>query len=314
MVVYYHSCNNEVMDIRDVKAFIAVAEELHFGRAAERLHMAQPPVSRTIRALEHELGVSLFTRDTRNVRLTSAGQEFVQPARDILEAFRRAKRIVQAAGRGETGLVRLAYAGASTQVMVGLLARESRARLPGIVLELQSQNFAEPAMSRVLRGEVDIALGRWDHVPAGVATRQLAREDLVLAVPASHPLSGQEFSSIADFSGENFLTLSAHPGSVLGDRFRKICHSAGFEPDVVQIAPDTWTAISLVAAGVGCTLTVSTVSNNVTDPNVRFVRMTDAYLPVQLAMAWLDEPESEAVKAILQLSESTLPSPTPQQP
>jgi DNA-binding transcriptional LysR family regulator len=297
------------MDVKDVKTFIAVAEELHFGRAAERLHMAQPPVSRTIRALEDELGVALFIRDTRNVRLTNAGQEFIQPARDILEAFRRATRIVQAADRGETGLVRMAYAGASTQVMVGLLARESRMQLPGIVLELQSQNFAEPAMSRVLQGEVDIALGRWDHVPAGVATRALAREDLVLAVPNSHPLAQRETSSIQDFSSEHFITLSAHPGSVLGDRFRKICHSAGFEPEVVQIAPDTWTAISLVAAGVGCTLTVSTVANNVTDPNVSFIRMTDPYLPVELTMAWLEDSENEAVKAILTLSESALPTP-----
>lgn len=271
--------------------------------------MAQPPVSRTIRALEHELGVALFKRDTRNVSLTNAGSEFIQPARDILEAIRRATRIVQAADRGEIGLVRIAYAGASTHVMVGLLARESRRQLPGIVLELQSQNFAEPAMSRVLLGEVDIALGRWDHIPAGVATRHLALEDLVLAVPTGHPLSQREESSIADFAGEHFITLTAHPGSVLGDRFRKICHSAGFEPEVVQIAPDTWTAISLVAAGVGCTLTVSTVANNVTDPSVSFIRMTDAYLPVKLTMAWLDHPDNDAVRAILHLSETSLPSP-----
>ena len=297
------------MDVKDIKTFIAVAEELHFGRAAERLHMAQPPGSRTIRALEGELGVELFKRDTRNVSLTNAGQEFLQPARDILESFRRATRIVQAADRGETGLVRIAYAGASTQVIVGRLARESRAQLPGIVLELQSQNFAEPAMSRVLQGEVDSALGRWDHMPAGVSTRPLARENLVLAIPANHALAHNESASIKDFSSEHFIMLSAHPGSVLGDRFRKICHSAGFEPEIVQVAPDTWTAISLVAAGVGCTLTLSTVANNVNDPNVTFIRMTDDYLPVELKMAWMDNAENGAVKAILDLSERTLPTP-----
>jgi DNA-binding transcriptional LysR family regulator len=177
-------------------------------------------------------------------------------------------------------------------------------------LELQSQNFAEPAMSRVLQGDVDIALGRWDHIPAGVATRQLADESLVLAVPANHPLAAKESASIAEFAGEHFVTLTPHPGSVLGDRFRKICHSAGFEPEVVQIAPDTWTAISLVGAGVGCSLTLSTVANNVNDPNVRFIRMSDDYLPVQLKMAWVDTTENGAVQAILNLSEVTLPTPT----
>lgn len=296
------------MDSKDVRTFLAVAEELHFGRAAERLHMAQPPVSRTIRALEDELGVALFKRDTRNVQLTNAGQELVQPARDIMEAFRRATRIVQAAGRGETGLVRIAYAGASTQVMVGRLARESREALPGIVLELQSQNFAQPAMARVLTGEVDIALGRWDHIPAGVVTRVLATEDLVLAVPTHHPLAGKATCSIADFSEEHFITLAPHPGSVLGDRFRKLCHSGGFEPDVVQIAPDTWTAISLVSAGVGCSLTVSTVANNVNDPNVSFITVTDKSEPVELCMAWLENQENAAVETILRLSEEILPT------
>ena len=296
------------MDSKDVRTFLAFAEELHFGRAAERLHMAQPPVSRTIRALEDELGVALFKRDTRNVQLTNAGQELVQPARDIMEAFRRATRIVQAAGRGETGLVRIAYAGASTQVMVGRLARESREALPGIVLELQSQNFAQPAMARVLTGEVDIALGRWDHIPAGVITRVLATEDLVLAVPAHHRLAGKTTCSITDFSEEHFITLAPHPGSVLGDRFRKLCHSGGFEPDVVQIAPDTWTAISLVSAGVGCSLTVSTVANNVNDPNVSFITVTDNSEPVELCMAWLENQENAAVETILNLSEEILPT------
>lgn len=296
------------MDSKDVRTFLAVAEELHFGRAAERLHMAQPPVSRTIRALEDELGVALFKRDTRNVQLTNAGQELVQPARDIMEAFRRATRIVQAAGRGETGLVRIAYAGASTQVMVGRLARESREALPGIVLELQSQNFAQPAMARVLTGEVDIALGRWDHIPAGVVTRVLATEDLVLAVPAHHPLAAQKQCSITEFADEHFITLAPHPGSVLGDRFRKLCHSGGFEPDVVQIAPDTWTAISLVSAGVGCSLTVSTVANNVNDPNVSFITVTNPTEPVELCMAWLENQENAAVETILKLSEEILPT------
>lgn len=301
--------NNGDVDAKDIRTFIAVAEELHFGRAAERLHMAQPPVSRTIRALEDELGVSLFKRDTRNVQLTNAGQEFVQPAKDIIEAFRRAVQIVQAADRGETGLVRIAYAGASTQVMVGQLARESREKLPGIVLELSSQNFAEPAMSRVLKGEVDIALGRWDHVPAGVATRVLARESLVLAVPASHPLADRESASIKEFAREYFIALTPHPGSVLGDRFRKMCHSAGFEPEIVQIAPDTWTAMSLVGAGVGCSLTLSTVANNVNDPSVRFIAMTDKVLPVELRMSWMENSENSGMQAVLALSENTLPSP-----
>jgi DNA-binding transcriptional LysR family regulator len=297
------------MDARDLKVFLAVAEELHFGRAAERLHTAQPPVSRTIRRLETELGVALFRRDTRNVELTNAGTALLEPAREILEGLRRASLIVRAADRGESGLVRMAYAGASTQVMVGRLARAAREHLPGIVLELMSQNFAEPAMSRVMRGEVDIALGRWDHLPAGVDSRLLAIERLVLAVPSHHALADRESTSIGDFASDPFITLTPHPGSVLGDRFRRLCHAAGFEPNVVQVVPDTWTALSVVGAGVGCAVTVSTVVRNFTDPSVRFIEIVDDIDPVELRMAWLEKRENPAVRAVIELSKTVLPTP-----
>lgn len=297
------------MDAKELRVFVAVAEELHFGRAAERLYTAQPPVSRTIRRLESDLGVELFRRDTRNVELTNAGTALLEPAREILEGLRRAAIIVRAAERGDTGLVRIAYAGASTQVMVGQLAREARDHLPGIVLELMSQNFAAPAMSRVLRGEVDIALGRWDYLPAGVDSRILAIETLVLAVPSNHPLADRRTTSIRDFADEPFITLAPHPGSVLGDRFRRLCHTAGFEPHVAQVVPDTWTAMSIVGAGVGCTVTVSTVAGNVRDPGIRFIEITDAARPVELRMAWLESRDNAAVRSIVALSTLVLPSP-----
>ena len=301
---HYQKWNNGDVDLRDIKTFLAVAEELHFGRAAERLHMAQPPVSRTIRSLERELGVSLFHRDTRNVQLTNAGHELVKHATTIVEDFRRAQILVRAAQNGSAGLVRIAYAGASTQVLVGRLAQECRTHLPGVVLELMSQNFAELAMARVLNGDVDIALGRWDYIPTGVETRILVTERLVLAVPKSHPLAKKKQVSIADFRDEPFITLTPHPGSVLGDRFRRICHATGFEPNIVQTAPDTWTTLSLVTAGVGCAVTVSSVANNVNDPNISFLELVDEAPPIHLQIAWLQAKENAAVTALIELAQS----------
>jgi DNA-binding transcriptional LysR family regulator len=292
------------MDIKDLRTFLAVAQELHFGRAADRLHMAQPPVSRTIRALERELGVTLFNRDTRNVQLTNAGRELMKHATTLVEDFRRAQILVRAAQNGSAGLVRIAYAGASTQVLVGRLAQECRTRLPGVVLELMSQNFAEPAMARVLNGEVDIALGRWDYIPTGVETRTMITERLVLAVPKSHSLAKKKSASIGAFRDDAFVTLTPYPGSVLGDRFRRICHTAGFEPNVVQTAPDTWTALSLVTAGVGCALTLSSVAANVNDPNIAFLDITEVTAPIELKIAWMTAKENAAVMSIIELAQS----------
>lgn len=295
------------MEIQQLRVFLAVAEELHFGRAAERLHLAQPPVSRIVRQLERDLGTDLFIRSTRSVQLTAAGAALVAPAQEILAAADRAKASALAAGRGEVGTVKLAYAGASTHVLVGMLAREVRKVYPGIEFRLNSQDFALPALSRVLRSEVDISLGRWDFVPAGVQSRIIVEEHLVMAVPASHRLALQEVVSMAELSGEPFVALPPHEGSVLGDRLRRLSLGAGFDPDIVQRAPDSWTAMALVGAEVGCSLTVSSVADNVTDPHVRFLRVLDQTLPIYLRMAWRGTTDNPALPPILSLAERVWP-------
>ncbi|KQR63669.1 LysR family transcriptional regulator [Arthrobacter sp. Leaf337] len=295
------------MEIQQLRVFLAVADELHFGRAAERLHLAQPPVSRIVRQLERDFGTDLFIRSTRSVQLTAAGAALVAPAQEILAAADRAKASALAAGRGEVGTVKLAYAGASTHVLVGVLAREVRKVYPGIEFRLNSQDFALPALSRVLRSEVDISLGRWDFVPAGVQSRIIVEEHLVMAVPASHRLALQEEVSMAELSGEPFVALPPHEGSVLGDRLRRLSLGAGFDPDIVQRAPDSWTAMALVGAEVGCSLTVSSVADNVTDPHVRFLRVLDQTLPIYLRMAWRGTTDNPALPPILSLAERVWP-------
>jgi len=295
------------MEIQQLRVFLAVADELHFGRAAERLHLAQPPVSRIVRQLERDFGTDLFIRSTRSVQLTAAGAALVAPAQEILAAADRAKASALAAGRGEVGTVKLAYAGASTHVLVGVLAREVRKVYPGVEFRLNSQDFALPALSRVLRSEVDISLGRWDFVPAGVQSRIIVEEHLVMAVPASHRLALQEEVSMAELSGEPFVALPPHEGSVLGDRLRRLSLGAGFDPDIVQRAPDSWTAMALVGAEVGCSLTVSSVADNVTDPHVRFLRVLDQTLPIYLRMAWRGTTDNPALPPILSLAERVWP-------
>ncbi|SHH29892.1 LysR family transcriptional regulator [Streptomyces sp. 3214.6] len=297
------------VEIQDIKVFLAVAEELHFGRAAERLHLAQPPVSRSVRRLEDELGVRLFERTTRSVRLTPQGEALREPATEMLDAHRRARLMVKAAGRGEVGRVRVAYAGASTHVMVGKLARVVRQEYPGIQFELYSQNFAGPALGRVLRGEMEIGFARWDEAIPGIADRAVAHEDLVVAVPASHRLAGRKTVRMAELGQDQFVSLPPYSGAVLIDRLRRLSHDAGFSADVVQVAPDTWTLLALVEAEVGCALTVSSVAHNVNAPGARFLRVLDHYDPVVLRMAWRAQDETGALAAVLRLAERVLPTP-----
>lgn len=293
------------MDIAQVRAFLAVAEELHFRRAAERLHMAQPPLTRTIKVLERELGTTLFDRNTRSVALTPAGQAMLEPAREVMEALRRATEAARSADRGEVGLVRIAFAGVSTHPLVASLARNVRSVRPGIELELSSQNFAQPAIQKLAKRETDIALGRWDIVPEGIATRVVMADALVLAVPATHQLAEEDEVHFAQLLGERFVSLPAHEGSVLADRLRRLAEAQRFVPDVAQVAPDTQTALALVSAEVGCLLTLTSVAANLSDPHVRFLPIAAgeaADLPdVHLRAAWRQAEQGPAVGAVLDI-------------
>ena len=290
------------MDVNEIRAFLAVAEELHFGRAAERLHVAQPPLSRTIKQLERELGTSLFDRNTRSVRLTTSGQALVEPAKEVLDAVRRARAAVTSADDGEVGTVRIAFAGVSTHRLVARLARAVRSQRPGIVLEMSSQNFAQPAMKRLVAGETDIALGRWDVIPSEVDVRIVMRDSLVVAVPDTHPLAGARRLSIAQLASDTFVSLPPYEGSVLPERLRRLARASGFVADIVQIAPDTQTALALVSAQVGCHLTLESVSRNVADPHVMFVPIDEAASEandVHLRAAWRRDDRSPALRAVV---------------
>jgi DNA-binding transcriptional LysR family regulator len=289
------------MDIEQLRSFLAVADELHFGRAAERLHVAQPPLSRTIKRLERELGTRLFDRNTRSVRLTSSGQALMDPAQEVLDALRRAETAVRSADHGEVGTVRIAFAGVSTHRLVARLARVVRSQRPGIQLELSSQNFAQPAMKRLLAGETDLALGRWDVVPAEISAQVVMPDSLVLAVPDTHPLAGARRLSIGQLVSEGFVSLPPHEGSVLPDRLRRLAHANGFVAEVVQVAPDTQTALALVSAEVGCHLTLASVAENVTDPHVVFIPLNESTpsLDVHLRAAWRRADQNPALRAVL---------------
>jgi DNA-binding transcriptional LysR family regulator len=287
------------MDVGQLKAFLAVAQELHFGRAAEHLHMAQPPLSRIIKQLESELGTRLLDRNTRSVKLTSTGQALIGPATEVLDALRRAEEAVRSADNGEAGLVRIAFAGVSTHQLVARLARQVKSNRPRIQLELSSQNFAQPAMKKLVQGETDIALGRWDVIPAEVSSRVVMRDSLVIAMPDTHALAGARRLAMRRLAGEAFISLTPFEGAVLPDRLRRLAHANDFVADVVQLAPDTQTALALVSAEVGCHLTLASVAQNATDPHVVFVPLEDSTADVDLRAAWRRDDTSPALKAVL---------------
>ncbi|TQL19648.1 DNA-binding transcriptional LysR family regulator [Streptomyces sp. SLBN-134] len=296
------------VELRYLTAFVAVAEELHFGRAARRLQMAQPPLSQQIRQLEKELGVQLFERNTRSVRLTSAGDSFLGPVRTVLRDLDLATRAVKAAGRGEFGRVTVGFAGASSHEALPLLTRAVRASHPGIELVLAGQTYANTALARVAEGTLDLGFVRLPARRPGVRTRVIYEEELICALPSDHRLARQERIALADLAQEPFVTFPSNAGSSLRDAMTEACEKAGVVPRVTQEAPDSHTILALVAAGVGVTLTLTSVQH-VQGTGLVYRPLDGDPVRLHAALAWRADNPSAALRTVLAVAEEALPTP-----
>lgn len=297
------------MELRDIEAFVAVAEELHFGKAAMRLHISQPPLSNRIRQLEADLGVQLFTRSTRSVALTDAGRRLLGSAQQVLLQLDHARSVADSILSGEEGRVRLGFAGASTQRTLPLLSRAVREQHPGIELQLRSQAYVYTAMEMLRDGSLDLAFSRLPSTHDELDFRVIEVEELICALPAHHRLAQEEAIWVPDLRREDFVSLSSDQGSILQATMNALCVTAGFNPRVVQFAPDSATVLALVAAGVGVTITLSSVQPVQTE-GVVYRRLADANPSHMFAtLAWRRDDPSPALRAVLRTSQKVLPTP-----
>ncbi|MFJ9818475.1 LysR substrate-binding domain-containing protein [Streptomyces sp. NPDC101151] len=296
------------MELRHLAGFVAVAEELHFGRAAERLRMAQSPLSQQIRALERELGVRLFERSTRSVRLTDAGRALLGPAKGLLADASVVRRTVRAAELGAVGRVAIGFAGASSYSCLPVLSRAVTTQLPGIELVLQGQTYAGEALGQIAGDTLDMGFVSLP-VRRGITARVVRVEPLLVALPDSHPLAGRTEIALTELAREPFVTFPASRGSAVREATVQACHEAGFAPRIVQEAPDAYTLLALVGAGVGVGIVVESADTIRLD-HVCFRRLAGADVPVlPIALAWRTGNRSAALQAVLCVAEQVLPTP-----
>ena len=216
-------------ELRHLRYFVAVADELNFSRAAQRLHMAQPPLSAAIRQLERELGVELFTRTSREVRLTEAGRAFLDGAQRTLAEAERAAHEARRAGAGELGRVRIGYAWSVRFETLPAIGRELRAHHPGI--DLLTQEIWNSRMPDALAdGTIDVAIALCPEVASGVESEPIRSEPLVALLPASHRLAGEHVLALESLASEEFVLFPRELAPRLHDAFMAIYRRAGFEP------------------------------------------------------------------------------------
>jgi DNA-binding transcriptional LysR family regulator len=295
------------VDLHQLRAFHAVAAELHFGRAAERLHLAQPYLSRTIRALEEDLGAPLFRRTTRRVELTAAGAALVEPAHRMLALGEEVRAAVTAAHEGRSGRVRIGFAGPSAHLAVGTLARAVRERHPLVDLDFLPGRYGASAVTDLLHHESDLAIARFAEAPAGVSSRAIARDRCVVAVPAAHRLAEGDPLRFGDFRDEPFVAFPESFGSAVRAVLVARCQALGFAPRFTQTAPDSWTSIALVAAGVGLHFTTASAVQNLPLEGVRIREVADPLPPITVYLIWRAGDDDAVLQRVLRTSEEVLP-------
>lgn len=245
------------MELRHLRSFVVLAEERHFGRAAARLHLAQPALSQQVKQLEREVGSRLFDRSTRRVELTEAGRLLRTRAHDVLATVERTRADLAMLADGRLGRVAVGLVGTATYDLLPRLSQEARRRLPGVELELRGELLSPDLLADLRAGALDVAVVR---PPDGgvddteVVVEPLRTEELVAVLPTSHPRATLARVRLADLADETFVL---HPGglrSSMHDRVLDACRRAGFRPRELREVGETATLAVLVAAGLGVAL------------------------------------------------------------
>lgn len=246
--------------LRHLRYFVTVAEERHFGRAAERLHMAQPPLSQQIRRLEAELGVELFVRTTRRVDLTTAGEAYLERARAILASVEEAADETRRIAAGVVGHLAIGCVGSVTYSLLPALSRRLAEELPGVDFSFRGEMLASEQVEALRAGTIDLALLRPPVVDGTIAVTDLRRDRLVAAVPADHPLAERRQVRVADLARVPLIVHSADRRSTMYDVVRRLCRDAGVDPVIRHEVGETSTLVTLVAGGLGVAVVPAPVS------------------------------------------------------
>lgn len=287
------------MELRHLRYFVAVAETLHFGRAAEALGIAQPPLSQQIRQLEEELGIQLLHRtNKRQVLLTDAGQIILEEAHRTLAAAERVIQTARRAARGEVGRLDIGLASLASYTVALEILRTFRERFPHVSLLLTELQTADQ-VRKLCAGHLNLGF-IYPPIDTDELTLEcVQKEPLVAVLPMSHPLSAQEQLPLEALSNEFFILFPRHMGPGLYDQIVGLCRRSGFRPRVIQEANHIQTIVGLVSIGVGVSLLPASIQNlHRTGVVYRSLQTKDHNL-VEMAVAYKRESQSDTLRTFL---------------
>ncbi len=294
---------NPPFELRHLRYFLAVAQELHFGRAAARLGIAQPPLSQAIRRLEARLGVELFRRTRRHVELTDAGAVLRDEARSLLDHAARVERALRTAEAGTAGTLRIGFVGSAAHDVLPTLLRRLRDGYPDVVVAPQELSTTAQVQA-VAGGSLDAGIVRLPIAAPHVATLRLVEEPLVIALPDFHPLARRARLPLSALAGEPFVLWGRDRNPLFHDEVISACHAAGFSPNVVQEAGEMPTIVGLVAAGLGVSLVPASMER-VRSDGVAYRPVRGRPVRIALALAWRRDDPPALVRNLIAVARRT---------
>lgn len=290
------------MELRHLRYFLAVAEAANFTKAAETLGIGQPPLSQQIKALENELQVELFKRTARGAELTLAGAVFAEEAKRVLMDAERAARAAKRAARGETGHLRVGFTGtAAFNEHVSGLIRRFRRKYPEAELSLHEATSGV-LLENLEAGQLDVAIVRpIRRVADSLVLKAWLDEPMYVALPKGHSLASRKRINLIDLADEALVQVPRAAGGTLFDEIVAACANAGFEPKLVQPAPQMASAVTLVAAGLGISIVPKSITQ-VRVAGVQYRPLAAKDLIARLALASRREDPSPVVRNFLALA------------
>ncbi|ABF10663.1 LysR family transcriptional regulator [Cupriavidus metallidurans] len=285
------------MDLRQLRYFVALAEELHFGRAAARLAITQPPLSFNIAKLEASLGVQLLQRTTREVALTAAGKEIYKEALKILALTANARELAGRAARGEIGAVHVGFVGSAVLTPLGERIRAFGAIHPDVDVVLHELNSFEQIDALQAR-HIDIGIIHPRVIPNGIASHSLHGEHFICLLPADHPLARDRTIDVRELRHDDFVLFPRHFSPEFHDQIVALCASVGFTPNIRHQVRHMLTIATLVAKRFGVSIVPRSV-DVVTLPNLACRPLGKQATPSELVGIWRDDEQGSAVLSML---------------
>jgi DNA-binding transcriptional LysR family regulator len=287
------------IEFRHLRYFVAVSETLHFGKAAQQLGMAQPPLSQQIRDLERNLGHALFDRTTRGVRLTRVGQFFLERARKTLAKLSEDVDMARRLGSGQEGVLTVGFSVSTMFTALPKVIRLYRSMNPNVELRLRELATAEQLPS-LLDGTLDLGFLRDGEAREGLTMETILREPFFAVLPARHKFRAKTAISPGELKNEPFVLFPRKMGNLAYDRTLACCEAEGFRPNIVQEAPQWPTILRLVAAGLGVSLVPACVAR-LTTLGVIFKRLrSEHWTTIDIGMK--AKPDNPAAKAFLTIA------------